>query len=144
MLQGRFDHSRKGRPYIDAIVGFPRFKIRNKISFLVDTGADKSTISPSDALLLRVPYDKLNDQNVESALGVGGVSRVFKERSGLFFLDSNAIFFYEMDIGIIENSEKTKALPSLLGRDILDRWKMSYCRPANVLTFEVLSADGIL
>ena len=96
MLQGRFDYSRKGRPYVDAITLFPRFKRARRVSFLVDTGADNTTISPIDALLLGVRYAEL---------------------------------------------DLRRARP---GRDILDRWEMTYCPTAGRLAFEVLSADDQL
>ena len=86
MLQGRFDYSRKGRPYVDAITLFPRFKRAR----------------------------------------------------------SNVMFTYRMKIGIIEDRQEARGLPSLLGRDILDRWEMTYCPTAGRLAFEVLSADDQL
>ena len=52
------------------------------------------------------------------------------------------MFTYQMEIGIIEDRHEARRLPSLLGRDILDRWEMTYCPTAGRLAFEVLSADG--
>ena len=54
------------------------------------------------------------------------------------------MFTYRMKIGIIEDRQEARGLPSLLGRDILDRWEMTYCPTAGRLAFEVLSADDQL
>ncbi len=54
------------------------------------------------------------------------------------------MFAYQMEVGIIDDSHQARELPSLLGRDILDRWRMTYCPVDNLLSFEVLSADAML
>lgn len=43
MLRGRFGHASK-RPYIQGRLFIPRLDIWSDISFLVDTGADKTTL----------------------------------------------------------------------------------------------------
>ena len=49
MITGRFGDS-TGRPYVEAIVWFPRFQVKAQVSFLVDTGADISLINPVDGI----------------------------------------------------------------------------------------------
>ena len=45
---------------------------------------------------------------------------------------------------IIADAATPRALPSLLGRHILNRWHMAYRPTENQLTFEVVSADDVI
>ncbi len=47
MLRGRFGHANK-RPYIQGRLFIPRLEIWSDVSFLVDTGADKTSLLPAD------------------------------------------------------------------------------------------------
>ena len=87
----------------------------------------------------------LDEGSARFASGVGGSSQVFEQPSVVVFFDPrNAMFAYQMEVGIIDDSQQARELPSLLGRDILDRWRMTYCPVDNLLAFEVLSADAML
>jgi hypothetical protein len=48
VLHGRYGDT-TGRPYVEGRVYFPRFGIHGNVSFLVDTGADTSLMSATDA-----------------------------------------------------------------------------------------------
>ena len=52
-----------------------------------------------------------------------------------------ALYVYAIDIGIAGANPDILDLPSLLGRDILDRWSMTYAPQQSLLTFDILSAD---
>ena len=58
-----------------------------------------------------------------------------------FYEPRNRIWGYEIDIDVMAVGQNTVGLPSLLGRDILDSWRMTYAPLAQELTFEVLQAD---
>ncbi len=45
MLIGRFGHT-SGRPYFEARVVLPHLNVAGNVSFLLDTGADKSLLMP--------------------------------------------------------------------------------------------------
>ena len=47
MLRGRFGHANK-RPYIQGRLFIPRLEVWSDVSFLVDTGADKTSLLPAD------------------------------------------------------------------------------------------------
>lgn len=50
------------------------------------------------------------------------------------------VYVYALDIEIAPPSPDALALPSLLGRDILDRWRMVYGPSYGILEFEVRTA----
>ncbi len=138
MLIGRFGQS-SGRPYVEGYVSLPHLQCAGLISFLVDTGADKSTVSAEDALRLPIRYDLLKKDSIMS--GIGGMRKIFIEPAVLAFVDDSNLHYYAMDIAIMENDPSVRGVPSILGRDILDRWRMTYCPAEGHLDFEVLSAD---
>ena len=114
--------------------------ISSFVSFLVDTGADRSMVGPADAMRMGVPYDLLESSSLIT--GIGGVKTVYLENAVLGFAGSAHLYLYVLPIGLTEHDPDLEGVPSLLGRDILDRWKIVYCRPDNILSFEVKTADS--
>ena len=151
MLNGRFGH-RTGRPYVDGRVIFPRLGMRGDISLLVDTGADASLLSAADALNVGVEFHRLATRS--EALGIGRVFvPTYTEPAVIVFSDPSAgIWAYRGHIEIVApepddctrrtaDPEESPKMPSLLGREILDRWRMTYDPSHPVLTFDVVSSD---
>ena len=146
MILGEFGPN--GQPFIEVYLTLPRFGITRNLTFLVDTGAYATCIHPRDGTLTAIPFDQL--ENPVTSNGVGGPATYFRERAILEFVDGEAreIRSYEIDILIAkpppDSGHGSNRLPSLLGRDIIDRWRMVYDRTESVLEFTVRSADGIL
>lgn len=147
MLRGRFGDT-TGRPYIEGRIIFPRFGLHGDVSFLVDTGADTSRLSVPDAY--QIGLDFSNIQRRSEAHGVGGVVQSYVESAIIVFSEPNvAIWGYEQDLEIlppqsgsgVDDLHDSLKLPSLLGREILDRWRMVYAPLEEHLTFEVLTSD---
>ena len=146
MIVGRFGDT-TGRPYVEAIVWFVRLKIRMNVSFLVDTGADISIINPIDGVQAKLPYNKLT--NVDDVSGIGGARKIFLEPAVIVFADHPATLHrYKLDIGILElddsNGEQYAGddIRSLLGRDIIDNWRMNYDPCDGTLEFDVVRAGS--
>ncbi|MYC31993.1 MAG: hypothetical protein F4X64_02315 [Chloroflexi bacterium] len=139
MIVGEFDPS--GRPTVEGHLTLPRFGIFRTINFLVDTGADSTCIHPRDGAPARIPFDLLGGSVPSS--GVGGTVTYFRELAVLEFLDVEAreIHKYELDVFIAkpepDSRHSINRLHSLLGRDVLDRWRMVYERTDNLLEFIV-------
>ncbi|MEA2075811.1 MAG: hypothetical protein U9O85_08825 [Euryarchaeota archaeon] len=148
MCEGIFIH---GRPFSSAKVLFPAYYKKQKtfpptLNFLVDTGADTTLINSMDAMKLGIVYaeseegrqipcfDNVPLEEGKELKGVGGriktyvirdVMLIFKTPlTGEFkdhveyhteFLDSICI----PEGGAIE-------IPNLLGRDVINRFKMYY------------------
>ncbi|MDP9236268.1 MAG: retroviral-like aspartic protease family protein [Chloroflexota bacterium] len=122
----------------------PQFNIDARISFLVDTGADNSLIAPADAKEMGIDYTELG-KPVES-LGMGGIALSHPVRASLAFVDPGKfVYVYHLDaLDIAVPDPEIEEMPSLLGREILDRWRVILDPSRNNLSFVVRSADLVL
>ncbi len=140
MLRGRFGHASK-RPYIQGRLFIPRLEIWSDVSFLVDTGADKTTLMPADGSRMELDWDTLTASPIPS-VGIGGISRSYMEESIVLFNEpGKALYIYEIALEIVGPDDHIMDIPSLLGRDILNRWRMDYSPTTDELTFQVITAD---
>ena len=93
------------------------------VFFLIDTGADNTCIHATDSLSLSIDPTKLT--NITDMGGVGGTAKYGRDVAGLTFLDTNGktvLEVLELHIGVLGQSPD--GAPSLLGRDILSRYKL--------------------
>jgi hypothetical protein len=147
MLRGRFRRipnqpSLIPAPFLSGRLVIPRLGIDREVSFLIDTGSDSSLLGPGDCDRLGVDYRLL--RNVQTHLGIGGIGRTFTETASIFFQDAQASYRYNIDLGIPAPSPDIAGIPSLLGRDTLNRWRMRYDASQKRLSFDVLSADATI
>ena len=142
MLRGRFGDT-SGRPYLEGRLILPRLGIDSDISWCVDTGADRTLLMPGDGERMAIDYARLMRET--ESVGVGGISRDYLEDAWLVFSDpGHCLYAYALDLEISPPSIEIMDLPSLLGRDILHRWRMSYSFVRKRLAFDVLSADVVI
>ena len=130
MIRGWFDY--QGRPYVQGWLILPRLKIQGDVEFLVDTGADSTIIHPSDGQKLKVPFGDL--QSEISAVGIGGGHSYFSENAVILFEDDTRLREYHCEVLIGKPSSSLNRLPSLLGRSLLNHWRMLYDPPEDLLT----------
>lgn len=130
-------------PVVRARILVPEQEVEGDITFLLDTGADVSLIMPKDAHRLGISHEALEPTG-GLVRGVGGSSRLYRAEASLMFLDRDNSYVYQTELAIVEPSEHAEALPSLLGRDILNRWLLRYEAPRNVLEAEVDTADLVI
>lgn len=140
MLSGRFGDT-SGRPYIEGRVLIPRLGLWADLSFVVDTGADMTLLMPSDAIALGVDFRSLVGS--QFIVGIGGTTHSYAERAVLVFADRRLLYVYDISVHFVAPSHQLADVPSLVGRDIIDRWRMTYEPSRQVLRFEVRSADVI-
>jgi len=135
MISGRFGDT-TGRPYIEARVVFPRLKVLVKspppgeadVSFLADTGADLTTIMPLDWARFSVDMSQLIDPF--DTYGVGGKAEGFKEEAIVTFSEPGVgLRVYTVEVIIIKPTQYIMQCPSLLGRDIMNKWTVIFDRP---------------
>ena len=139
MIIGELDNRK--RPYVNCRLFIPRLRIDADILFLLDTGADSTSLHPRDAEGALIPFDQLRNR-VES-YGIGGNSQYFYEPVQLAFYDAVQMRFYcyRVNLLVAEPSEINAGLPSLLGRDVFNHWFMQF-DPTNFrLEFTVRYAD---
>ena len=136
MIKGFFDAN--GRPRVQALVSLHSFVDVNWVTFLVDTGADLTILHPRDAALLEIPLSKLEYSESLGGIG-GGMSYSPQVCDLLFFRDAPNLRLHDwrrFSIAVAQPTAHNLSLPSLLGRDILEKWRMNYDRPANILEFD--------
>lgn len=132
MLRGNFDA--QGRPYVGGVLVIPRFNLYSDIRFLVDTGADTTTLSPRAARIMGLQYSQLRHR--KQSLGVGGEVTTYSEQATVIFFDGPHDREYEITLDILPDDDLHRPLPSLLGRDILNLWTMHYSPVTDELGFE--------
>ena len=137
MIIGSFDS--EGRPYIQGRLVIPRLGVDGHIDFLVDTGADVTTLHPAAAYTMDLPYNKLHFGSTYT--GEGGEQAAAEERAVIIFIDGSKLRFYGIALAIPEASEHIEDLPSLLGQDVLKSWRMVHDKPADLLRFTAKSWD---
>jgi hypothetical protein len=129
------------RPYVNGRLLPPSLNLATNISFLVDTAADTSTLMPADGVKLGINYGALSDPIIVG--GMGGNANCFQESAIIAFHEPNRdlMRFYSVRITIPEVHPDMMMHPSLLGRDVLDRWRVNYDPSRDSLKFTVRSAD---
>lgn len=138
MLRGRFGDT-SGRPHIEGYVLLPRLENRGNVSFIFDTGADRSLLMPLDGQRMGIDYKQFEKE--DQSLGIGGISSNYIEPAYLAFVGDNELYGYEIELCICQPSEAMLDIPSLLGRDIIDQWRIIYDKSQLQLLAEVLSSD---
>ena len=139
MIVGEFGLN--GRPLVEGYLRLPLFGVTANISFLVDTGADGTCIHPRDGRPAAIPFDQL--RRPITSQGVGGRATYFRESAVLEFADGEArkIHSYEVTVNIakpgVNSSDTINTIYSLLGRDVIDHWRMVYDRAEGILEFTV-------
>jgi predicted aspartyl protease len=132
MLEGRFGNT-SGAPFFEGRIIFPRLGVRGLVSFLVDTGADATIITPLDGGKLGIDYSAL--RNPEASGGIGGAAKTFAEEAVLSFSDRRYVYSYLISVRILEPRPYSRRYNSLLGRDILGSGNLVVDRPKRKVTF---------
>ena len=140
VINGRIGDT-SGAPYLEGALLLPNQGISARISFLVDTGADSTTLMPMDGRNFGLDYSRLT--NVATATGVGGATKTFLEPAILTFLDEGrgVLHSYVIDMDIIPPHPDLCGIKSLLGRDVLKHWGMRCDMKRDRVTFTVHYAD---
>jgi hypothetical protein len=138
LLNGRFgDRSR--RPYVQAMLFVPRLDIKAKVSFLVDTGGGSSVLAAGDGLRMGIDFRKL--LATQEIIGFGDVPlTLHEERAVVIFRAEGTLCFYAVHLALTPPGALSD-VPSVLGREILDKWELTIDRPNNSVTIRVLDAD---
>ena len=86
-----------------------------------------------------MPFDRLVEANASS--GIGGSAVYFREPAVVSFVDEKVKRLYVVDLLIAEPTAANAGFPSLLGRDVLNRWRIVYDPTDSALEVFVRSAD---
>ena len=88
---------------------------------------------------LGVDYEQL--ENPASTFGIGGSSEAYTEPAIVVFSDDAELCCYRIDMLVAAPSAETESLPSLLGRDIINQWRVTYDHSVPEFLAEVVTAD---
>lgn len=110
-------------PYILLSVKSDRPKIRRKINFLIDTGSDVTGISTMDCYAIGISYNKLG-KPVGSITGLAEKARRWEINNTEIRAISSEDKLVKLSNMKIYVMETTPNCPSLLGRDILEKFNL--------------------
>ena len=111
-------------------------------SFLLDTGAEITSVMPSDGRSLGIDYSQLTGEVVLIG-GVSGFIEATRRRAHILFTeeDDETYRLYDIDVVVLPYLEDLRGVPSVVGQDILSRWRVLHEPTAGTLLATVLSAD---
>lgn len=139
MILGRFGDTSK-RPYVEGRLSLPSQRLNTNISFVLDTGADRTVLMPMDGTKMGIDYDKLTREC--SSRGVGGFAKNYLDAAIIAFRDvDGTIYSYKIDLMIAAPTNDNMNIPALLGRDIINRWRINYDPIIDTLECHVNNAD---
>ena len=100
---------------------------------------------PTDGITMKIDYQSCRRSPVPS-IGIGGTAETYRERAVLLFPDHElrVVYAYRIDLSIIGPQSDIMGAPSLLGRDVLNQWRMDYSPPEGWLVFCVATADRVI
>lgn len=128
------------RPYVNALVEFPQYSRHVSVPFLIDTGADRSTLAADD--LARAGVTLTSEPPGLPSTGVGGTinTRVVDTVVTLGSLSVRTRLLVLEGGG----AGPRPAIPSLLGRDLLAHFALLVdARSDRVLLLEPDEADAL-
>ena len=103
------------------------------LEFLIDTGATKTTISDKDAIRLGIDYDALEKPD-KGMLGIGGPvdTYILKEAKLALHKKDGQTHVENLEslcfLRHFELTERILRIPSILGRDVLNKYALIYDR----------------
>lgn len=127
--------------YINAHIISTSLGIDETIEFLVDSGASRTTLLDKDAIFLGLDYSNLKKHN-QNVSGIGGSVETFIIDDATLILGSEqihlSVFIVRHALGNLNKEDKIKILriPSLLGRDVINRFRLVFDKQENKIFLE--------
>ncbi len=145
MIQGYFDPT--GRPQVRAYIAVPGIQpTLEPITLLLDTGADNTFIQPAGARTLGITTSHLTPSG--TSRGIGGTVTYATAPAFIAFEErpwpwrKSRLVYFRTELGIAMPDRSNRSLPSLLGRDIIDRCQILYDKTQGKLHLTPRLADG--
>ncbi len=128
-------------PYVRALFISPKLDIRKNINFLIDSGASRTSILDNDAALLGIDHNLL-EKYKGGTTGIGGVVDTYIIRDAvLMFKTTTGLHSEKLEVFVIKHTprdkgeeERIKSIPSLLGRDLINRYSLILNRRKGIVT----------
>ena len=132
-------------PSVSGFIYFLRLGVGGVLTFVVDTGSDRTSLHCENVERLGVDYRDLAGRPLGSARGVGGSTGYYHEPALLLFHDSGGgDYFCRLEVAICEytDDQEMREIPSLLGRDFLNRCDLRLNPSRNLVSLEPLNVAG--
>lgn len=116
-------------PHVQAVVFLPRLNINGLASFMIDTGADSTTLSLIDSERLNINYRRLKPTSKVPVVGFGGEQHCYVE-SGIILMrddDDGTTCYFTLDLHIpvkganSKQREQQRKIMSVVGRDLISQ-----------------------
>ena len=134
MIRGWFE---RGSPLVRGLLSLPSLGVSRDIPFLVDTGSEATCVMP----LSDVDYSQLKGKSV-TIWGASGFIEATGCRASILFTEDDGTYrLYDVDVVVMPDQENLRGTPSLVGQNILSRWRVLHEPAAGALLATVLSAD---
>ncbi|MDO8876327.1 MAG: hypothetical protein Q8M24_14635 [Pseudolabrys sp.] len=140
MVIGRFE-TFSGRPTVDCYLDIKTIGVSGMVPFLIDTGADCTVLMPGDANSLGIDFDTLKHSQTVTSVGVGGECVDFLVPAILMVRENKVAKAYRFGLRIAMDERALDGAPSLLGRDILQYWRILCDFPNKKLEIDILMED---
>ena len=139
-IAGEFRADFAGAPTVECKVSFEGAP-PEPVPFLVDTGATRTTLSAHDADSVFPGYADLdwdNDPGLRTVRGVGGACRIIARMGTIRFTDDRVgPIYWDGPIELLEPTTNSWTLPSLLGRDVLDNFRLTVSKRESLISLEI-------
>jgi len=138
MIYGRFFRS---RPTIRGLLLFSPLGAPIPVDFVVDTGADVTLIAPTDYATHRVRYSEIQGIDIQSA-GYGGRIEAKLAQAALYLRDEAGRYIrILLEAEFSRPDPANEGLPSVLGRDVLDLFRLTVDRSVNLVCLDAASGS---
>ena len=140
-VRGSFEGAQR-LPFVNARIVLPSLGVAGVIPFLVDTGADNTTIHWHDRRLLvardgepLAPDAAFLERTSASGISLTPIDYGIEDAVLVFGTESGSTLTTDVRAQI-ELSPQRGVVPSLLGRDVLEEARLDFNMPADELVLE--------
>ena len=117
-------------PHVQAFLLLPRLDVQGLVNFMIDTGADITTLCLIDVERLNINCRRLQRRSLVSVDGIAGEQLFYQEEAVLMMRDEDAeTYIFQIEIDIPKRTKaqvnQQRRLPSILGRDIVNQCNLA-------------------
>ncbi len=142
-IAGYFDSGDEPASFVEARVHLPRLGLSGTVDFLLDTGADATTLHPGDTGKIPIDLSTLSQDSI-SVRGIGGEMRYVQEEALVYIEDGDTGGWHRFSIQVhvtpLSEHDTVRGLPSVLGRDILNSCRCVFDAGQSLVSLEPRSS----
>jgi len=134
-------------PAVRAFISIEHLGIEGNVKLLIDTGASSTAMLDKDRELLGIDLEKIERAPMKIG-GIGGLVDTYLARNAkLSFRAQDGEYVEAIDIPVLKRdisgipedvARRILAMPSLLGRDVMRKFKLTYSEMEGCVTLEGL------